>query len=73
MKARGNFTVDMQWKASRLTEAVVTSEVGESCRLRTARPIQVVSKGKPVAVKELADGLVAFPTEPGGKFTIRPK
>ena len=53
MKARGNFTVDMQWKDSRLTRVHITSNAGEPCRLRTARHVKVISKGEPVSVKKL--------------------
>lgn len=42
IKARGNFKVDMEWKAGRLTQATIYSGSGGNCRLRTMVPIKVV-------------------------------
>ena len=42
IKARGNFTVDIAWENKRLTEAIIVSNIGGICRLRTPLPIKVV-------------------------------
>jgi alpha-L-fucosidase 2 len=42
IRARGNFTVDMNWKDGQLTQAVIYSGSGGNCRLRTAIPVKVV-------------------------------
>lgn len=42
LKARGGFEVDMEWENGQLTKAVVYSELGGNCRIRTNRPLQVV-------------------------------
>jgi alpha-L-fucosidase 2 len=36
LKARGGFTVDMEWKDGKLLKAHITSSLGGNCRLRTA-------------------------------------
>ncbi len=41
LKARGNFTVDMDWKNKRLVSASVLSVAGGACRIRTANPVKV--------------------------------
>ena len=49
LRARGGFEVDMYWKDGRLTRAVVRSENGGLCSIRSATPL----KGKGLkAVKE---------------------
>lgn len=35
LKARGGYTIDMEWKAGKLTKAVVHSALGGNCRIRT--------------------------------------
>ncbi|MBR2236279.1 MAG: glycoside hydrolase family 95 protein [Prevotella sp.] len=40
LRARGGFEVDMYWKDGRLTRAVVRSEIGGPCRIRTATPLK---------------------------------
>jgi len=41
LKARGDFTVDMEWKDGQLVWAKIKSGVGGSCRLRTSVPVKV--------------------------------
>ena len=39
LKARGNYTVSINWKNHRLTTAVVTSQAGGTCKIRTSNPV----------------------------------
>jgi alpha-L-fucosidase 2 len=41
LKARGGFTVDIEWEDGQLLKARITSALGGNCRLRTARPVSV--------------------------------
>ncbi|MDR1336345.1 MAG: glycoside hydrolase family 95 protein [Tannerella sp.] len=41
LKARGGFTVDIEWENGQLTKARITSALGGNCRLRTALPVSV--------------------------------
>lgn len=41
LKARGAFTVDMEWNAGKLTSALIRSGNGGSCVLRTTVPIHI--------------------------------
>ncbi|HVG14637.1 MAG TPA: glycoside hydrolase family 95 protein [Chitinophagaceae bacterium] len=54
IKARGNFTVDIDWKEGQLSGAKVYSALGGLCRISTSTPFRVVEK------KESNSG------EPGG-------
>lgn len=42
IKARGNFTVDIQWKDGKLARAKIISGLGGICRIRTATPVKIV-------------------------------
>ncbi len=42
IKARGNFTVDIQWKDGKLATAKIISGLGGICRIRTATPVKIV-------------------------------
>jgi alpha-L-fucosidase 2 len=41
LKARGGFTIDMEWNDGKLTKAVITSALGGNLRLRTADIVKV--------------------------------
>ncbi|WP_127124694.1 glycoside hydrolase family 95 protein [Pseudoflavitalea rhizosphaerae] len=42
IKARGNFTVSLQWKNQQLEKATIYSGSGGNCRIRTSIPVRVV-------------------------------
>ncbi len=42
IKARGNFTVSIQWKNQQLEKATIYSGSGGNCRIRTTIPVRVV-------------------------------
>lgn len=52
IKARGNFTVDMEWKNGRLTTCKIYSGSGGNCRIHTSQPVKVVE-----VVSKQASGL----------------
>ncbi|MGN6533732.1 MAG: glycoside hydrolase family 95 protein [Ginsengibacter sp.] len=42
IKARGNFTVDMDWKNGKLIKAKIYSAIGGNCRISTLQPAKVI-------------------------------
>ncbi len=40
LKARGGFTVSMEWKDNKVTKAVVRSDAGGNLRIRSAVPLK---------------------------------
>jgi alpha-L-fucosidase 2 len=42
IKARGNFEVAIDWKEGKLSKALIKSNIGGNCRLRTPIPVKVV-------------------------------
>jgi alpha-L-fucosidase 2 len=42
IKARGNFTIDINWKDGKLVQSKIYAALGGNCRLRTAHPVKVI-------------------------------
>ena len=54
LKARGGYTIDMEWKAGKLTKAVVHSALGGRCRIRANDKITVKQAAdQPLATDKL--------------------
>jgi alpha-L-fucosidase 2 len=69
LKARGNFTVNMNWKNKRIVTAVVLSNVGGLCTLRSANLLTVW--GVKVRSTKTADGYITvFNTQKGMNYRI---
>jgi len=73
MQTQGQFSIDMQWKQSELAKAVITSNQGNVCTLRTAAPLNVVCNGRALAVTTSEDGSISFPTRLGESYVITPR
>ena len=50
IKARGNFEVAIDWKKGKLSKAIIKSNIGGNCRLRTPLPVKVVETDSKVAI-----------------------
>lgn len=53
IKARGNFTVDMEWKEGKLTKGKIYSVIGGTCRLRTNERVKLAGASVTNAGNEL--------------------
>src|SRR5690606_10588031 len=67
VRARGGFEVDMTWRDARLARPTIRSSLGKPCVLRARTAVKVTSHGAPVAGESIAEGVVRFPTVPGGE------
>jgi len=71
--ARGGFRVDnLSWTNGRLAEATIYSKVGNTCRLRSRWPIDVMVGGGRISAPMVLPGLYEFSTVAGGSYTIVP-
>ncbi|HTI07618.1 MAG TPA: alginate lyase family protein [Puia sp.] len=70
IKARGNFTVSINWKKGRLTQGTLISGSGGLCRLSTPEPVQVT--GANAKVISGTRYTVEFTTRKGGVYTLTP-
>ena len=73
LRARGGFTVDIEWKYKTLQRVVITSHLGNPCHLRTAVPLDVRSGDVPLFLHTDQEGIVQFATDPGGVYEITPR
>ena len=77
LRARGAFTVDLDWKGGRLKGAVIRSGTGITCRVRTAFPVVVTraggARGRAVSARTERDGawyVTTFRTVPGAEYFL---
>ncbi|MFC5653652.1 glycoside hydrolase N-terminal domain-containing protein [Paenibacillus solisilvae] len=70
LRARGGFTVNMEWSSGRLRRAVIESINGNVCRIREGTPVQV-NEGA-VEILDVEPSVVEFRTEAGAAYIISP-
>ena len=68
--ARGGFEVGLRWREGRLVEATVLSNNGNTCRIRTALGMKVMSGGKAVRVSKPEKDVWEFRTTPGASYKL---
>ncbi len=69
LRARGGFTVSMEWRDGALVNAQIVSAVGGVCRLVAPDEVQVTCDGQPVTLQRGA-GVVNFETQLGASYGI---
>jgi len=70
LRARGGFEVDQAWSAGRLTRAVIHSQLGGTCTVRSSIPLTASVDGGPVnAVRVDGDG-IRFETHRGKSYVL---
>lgn len=72
MRARGGFELDLDWKEGKISAGVLRSLNGQPCRLRSAIPLTVTSKGQEIKLDRSADRVISFETEPGASYILSP-
>lgn len=68
LRARGGFTIAMEWRAGVLVTAEIHSELGNTCRVRTPRPVVIVAGDS--AVTEIEPQVYEFATRAGQGYVI---
>lgn len=72
--ARGGFTLDFEWDQMKISEGVVCSKKGNTCRIRSSVPMMVKKDGESVTVAyEDNEEVIIFDTEPGKSYVLSPK
>jgi alpha-L-fucosidase 2 len=72
LRARGGFGLDIAWESGQLSEATLQASLGGPCHLRTRQPVSVWHNGQRLAATEIEPTLLAFETQAGGVYQIRP-
>jgi len=52
LKAKGGFTVDLEWHENSFTKGIIKSELGGNCRIRTTIPVRVAEVNSSEATGE---------------------
>jgi alpha-L-fucosidase 2 len=69
--ARGNFGVDITWSDGQLTEAVIKSNKGGICKIRTARPVTVQGFVVKPEGNDKTGYVISFLTKPGQRYVLK--
>ncbi|KKI89397.1 alpha-L-fucosidase [Bacillus sp. SA1-12] len=72
LRARGGFEVDLEWENRQLKEVQIRSLKGERCIVSIENAVEVKAGGSAVDTEKIGNGLIAFSTNPGQSYTIRP-
>ena len=73
LRGRGNFDIRMDWKAHRLTKAVITSQSGGVVRVRNnafTRNVVVTHKNIPVSYQRPDDTAIEFKTSANQEYAV---
>ena len=70
LRAKGGFGVDLEWRDCKLTSAVITSDFGGECRLRTNCVASLICDGETVGSR-IEDGVIIFDTIAGKSYTVK--
>lgn len=68
-KAKGGFTVNLEWKGSKVY-AIILSSKGSICKIKSKYKIKVFSAGSEIDVEKKQNDLYVFNTAAGATYTI---
>jgi len=72
IKARGGFELDIYWDEGAMTKALIRSDKGGVCKVRSAVPLKVRCDGQAVELNERTDGVTGFETRSGKTYSVGP-
>jgi len=70
LRARGGFEVDFDWSDGKLASAILRSDLGRKCRIRTDARVRITSSGQEVALDLTNRGHIMFDTTPGAVYRV---
>ncbi|MDE6034714.1 MAG: glycoside hydrolase family 95 protein [Ruminococcus sp.] len=70
LRAKGGFTVDIDWQNGRLKSARITADYNGICRIRTGCVVSIVRDGETVGSR-IEDGVIIFDTVKDYTYTVR--
>ncbi|WP_336744135.1 glycoside hydrolase family 95 protein [Paenibacillus sp. y28] len=73
LRARGGFTIGMEWEDGQLLHAEMVSEAGQACRLRTPYPVDILQDGRILEADRSEPGITVFATAVKQRYEIVPR
>ena len=70
LRAKGGFTVDIDWQNGKLKSARITSDYDTECHIRTGCVVSIVRDGETVGSR-IEDGVIIFNTVKDYTYTVR--
>jgi alpha-L-fucosidase 2 len=70
LRARGGYSVDIEWENHRLKESRITSHFSQKCRLQTKEPVKVFAGNQVVSTNPQKDGTLEFDALAGKEYRI---
>lgn len=70
LRAKGGFIIDIEWSDNKLKKAVISSESGSECRLRTNCVVSIIGEDENSVNSRIEDGVIIFGTSAGEHYNI---
>ena len=70
LRARGGFQIDLDWSDGMLASAVLRSDLGRRCVIRTDARVRVTSSGQEVALDLTNPSYIMFETTSGAAYRV---
>lgn len=70
LRAKGGFIIDIEWSDNKLKKAVISSENGSECRLRTNCVVSIIGEDENSVNSRIEDGVIIFGTSAGEHYNI---
>jgi alpha-L-fucosidase 2 len=70
LKGRGNYTVTIDWKNGKLTDAKITAAADGECKVRTATPVQIKTLNVKAQKDRQLGYVISFKAEKGKTYQV---
>jgi alpha-L-fucosidase 2 len=72
LRARGGYTVDLQWHEAKLVTATLRASQNGPCRLRVPPGCHVLTGGRAVETQSVGEGVIEFSAVADSLYTVSP-
>ncbi len=73
LRARGGFTLDLEWKDGKLSSGVLRAKYSSPCRLRTGAPMTVKAGNREIDTRRIDANTIEFTATANAVYSVAPK